>query len=165
LSTRTAIKKNTYIDSVSLMSISTKAAALDGVTNAVAAMATPMNKEILGNQGLLTPEIEAATPGDLVLIVVTTTEEQAEPAMAGLEELLVRKPATGSETEATYRTIAGAVQGRPDANVAVISVNGAFATREARQALENGLHVMLFSDNVPVEDEVSLKQRAHSWGC
>ena len=98
LSTRTAIKKNTYIDSVSLMSISTKAAALDGVTNAVAAMATPMNKEILGNQGLLTPEIEAATPGDLVLIVVTTTEEQAEPAMAGLEELLVRKPATGSET-------------------------------------------------------------------
>lgn len=164
LSTRTAIKKNTYIDSVSLMSISTKAAALDGVTNAVAAMATPMNKEILGNQGLLTPEIEAATPGDLVLIVVTTTEEQAEPAMAGLEELLVRKPATGSETEATYRTIAGAVQGRPDANVAVISVNGAFAAREARQALENGLHVMLFSDNVPVEDEVSLKQRAHELG-
>lgn len=44
------------------------------------------------------------------------------------------------------------------ANLAVISVNGAFAAREARKALENNLHVMMFSDNVSVEDEIELKK-------
>ena len=43
----------------------------------------------------------------------------------------------------------------------MISVNGLFAAREARQALQNDLNVMLFSDNVSVEDELALKQLAH----
>lgn len=46
----------------------------------------------------------------------------------------------------------------------MISVNGLFAAREARQALQNDLNVMLFSDNVSVEDELALKQLAHEKG-
>ena len=46
----------------------------------------------------------------------------------------------------------------------MISVNGLFAAREARQALQNGLNVMLFSDNVTIEDELALKQLAHEKG-
>lgn len=161
--TRTLIKPNTYIDSVSLMSISTKAGVLPEVTNAVAAMATPMNKEILTNQGLITPEIEQATPGDLVLIVETAGDDAgADAALAGLIELLDRKP--GAETEVTYRTIATAAAGRPEANIAVISVNGAFAAREAHHALDAGLNVMLFSDNVDLADEIALKTKAHEAG-
>lgn len=53
----------------------------------------------------------------------------------------------------------------PESNLAVISVNGLFAAREARQALQNDLNVMLFSDNVSVEDELALKQLAHEKGC
>ncbi|STP69782.1 protein YahF [Enterobacter hormaechei] len=53
---------------------------------------------------------------------------------------------------------------RPDSNLAVISVNGTFAAREARQALENDLNVMLFSDNVSLDDELALKQLAHEKG-
>ncbi|MBK7821008.1 MAG: acyl-CoA synthetase FdrA [Tessaracoccus sp.] len=162
--TRTLIKKNTYIDSVSLMSISTKAAALEGVVNAVAAMATAMNKEILTNQGLITPEIEEATPGDLVLIVVTDGEEDAaDAALEGLVGLLDRKP-SGEAAEVTYRTIATAAAGRADANFAVISVNGAFAAGQAHNALDAGLNVMLFSDNVALEDEIALKRKAHEAG-
>ncbi|VFS56536.1 membrane protein FdrA [Kluyvera cryocrescens] len=52
----------------------------------------------------------------------------------------------------------------PESNLAVISVNGLFAAREARQALQNGLNVMLFSDNVTIEDELALKQLAHEKG-
>ncbi len=164
MQTRTLIKKNTYIDSVSLMSISTKASALAGVTNAVAAMATPMNQEILTNQGLITPEIAGATPGDLVLIVVVDGDEAtADAAMSGLVELLDRKPAA-DDGDVTYRTVATAAEGRPDANVAVVSVNGAFAAREAHHALDAGLNVMLFSDNVPLEDEIALKRKAHGAG-
>src|SRR5439155_4545 len=44
--------------------------------------------------------------------------------------------------------------------LALISVPGAYAGAEALQALRAGLHVMLFSDNVPVETEVALKRLA-----
>ena len=66
--------------------------------------------------------------------------------------------------EARYATMASAKTHRPDANLAVISVNGTFAAREARQALENDLNVMLFSDNVSLDDELALKQLAHQKG-
>jgi succinyl-CoA synthetase alpha subunit len=54
--------------------------------------------------------------------------------------------------EALYR--------QPHSNLVVISVPGEHAAREARKALEHGLNVFLFSDNVPVEDELALKQYA-----
>ncbi|MCP5910443.1 hypothetical protein NL326_27955, partial [Klebsiella pneumoniae] len=61
-------------------------------------------------------------------------------------------------------TIGSAKKHIPESNLAVISVNGLFAAREARQALQNDLNVMLFSDNVSVEDELALKQLAHEKG-
>ncbi len=45
--TKIVIKKNTYFDSVSLMSVSTKANKLPGVEQAFVAMATEMNKGVL----------------------------------------------------------------------------------------------------------------------
>ena len=51
--TKIVIKKNTYFDSVSLMSVSTKANKLPGVEQAFVAMATEMNKGVLKNLGLL----------------------------------------------------------------------------------------------------------------
>lgn len=163
--TTTVIKKNTYIDSVSLMSISTRAQQIAGVSRAFSAMGTPMNKEVLEGQGFLGAEAAAATPGDLILIVVTDTEAEAAPAMAELEALLEREPGgSGEAAEGRYRTIGAAVEGRPDANIAVISVNGAYAAQQARSALDAGLNVMLFSDNVSVEDELALKRQAHEAG-
>ncbi len=50
----------------------------------------------------------------------------------------------------------------PDANLALISVAGRYAGREAMRALESGLNVMLFSDNVPIETELDLKTFAHA---
>ncbi|MCR2308181.1 hypothetical protein NSX65_35310, partial [Salmonella enterica] len=66
--------------------------------------------------------------------------------------------------EARYATIGSAKKHIPESSLAVISVNGLFAAREARQALQNDLNVMLFSDNVSVEDELALKQLAHEKG-
>lgn len=165
MSIRTLIKKNTYIDSVSLMSISTRANQIAGVTNAVAAMGTAMNKEVLTNQGLMSPEIEQAGPGDLILLAVTDTDEQADAAIVEIEALLNRDAADDDGTpEASYRTIAAAAAADGELNLAVISVNGAFAAREARQALDAGMQVMMFSDNVDLADEVALKQLAHERG-
>ena len=58
------------------------------------------------------------------------------------------------------KSLASAVAATPDANLAVISVAGRYAAAEARTALERGLHVLLFSDNVPLEDEIDLKRLA-----
>lgn len=164
MSIKVVIKRNTYFDSVSLMSLSTKANQIEGVEQAIIGMGTEMNKGVIRNVGLMTPEVEEATAGDLMIIVKTANADQTESAYLAVEELLTNKDKAQAKSDIKYATIDSAAQGIPDANFAVISVNGAFAVREARKALENDLHVMLFSDNVSVEDEVELKTLAHEKG-
>lgn len=164
MSIKVVIKKSTYFDSVSLMSLSTKANQLSGVEQAVIAMGTEMNKEVLRNVGLLTPEIEEAKSSDLMIVVKAETDELCDDAFTGIEELFAKKGVTKGTSEIKYATIDSAAKSIPEANLAIISVNGAFAAREARKALENDLHVMLFSDNVSIEEEISLKQYAHEKG-
>ena len=85
--------------------------------------------------------------------------EQA--ALAEARRLLDQPSALGTTAAVeSSRTIRAAVQRLPDANLALISVPGDFAVAEARKALELGLHVMIFSDNVPLEDEAALKREA-----
>ncbi len=159
--TKIVIKKNTYFDSVSLMSVSTKANKLPGVEQAFVAMATEMNKGVLKNLGLITPELAEAKNGDLMIVI--KGDAANDETLAAIEALFTRKESGGTH-EARYATIASAKTHRPESNLAVISVNGTFAAREARQALENDLNVMLFSDNVSLDDELALKQLAHKKG-
>ena len=164
MSTKVVIKKNTYFDSVSLMSISTKANQLDNVEQAFVAMATEMNKGVLRNLGLLTPELEEAKNGDLMIVIKGPSDEANEEILAGIEDLFNKKNQGGGSHEAKYATINSAKTHIQDSNLAIISVNGQFAAREARLALENDLNVMLFSDNVSIEDELALKKLASSKG-
>jgi FdrA protein len=157
------IRKNTYLDSVSLMSMSTKANGVEGVEQAFIAMATPMNKEVLANLGISDAAIDEARPSDL-MIVVDAVPESLELAVAAVEDILARKGGTQSSAVVRYRTLDGALSEVPDANLVLISVNGAFAAREARKAIDAGRHVMIFSDNVSVEDEKDLKELAHDKG-
>ena len=159
------VKANTYIDSVSLMSLSTKANQIEGVEQAIIAMGTEMNKEVIRNVGLMTPEVEEAKTSDLMIVVKAENSELCESAFESIEELFTKKnTSTKGTNEVKYSTIKSAAENIPDANLAVIAVNGAYATREARKALENNLHVMMFSDNVSIEDEIELKKLAHEKG-
>ena len=166
----TVIKENTYFDSVSLMAISSKANAIDGVRQAFVAMGTPMNKEVLRSLELLSADLEAAATGDLMIVIESEPAADADAAYAELERLLATKAPGGGAggpagaQERRYRTLASAAAETPGANLAVVAVNGAYAAHEARTALEAGLHVMLFSDNVGVEDEIALKRLAHDAG-
>ena len=96
-------------------------------------------------------------------MIVIKGDAANDETLAAIEALFTHKERAGSH-EARYATIASAKTHRPDSNLAVISVNGTFAAREARQALENDLNVMLFSDNVSLDDELALKQLAHQKG-
>ncbi|QIK84327.1 acyl-CoA synthetase FdrA [Sanguibacter sp. HDW7] len=159
-----SVRKNTYVDSVSLMSISTKANQIDGVTQAFVAMGTAMNKEVLANLELLTDELEAATGGDLMVVLEVTDGTDLDAALGALGDLLDRKNTGATAAETRYRTLDGALGAHPDANLVLISVNGAFAAREAQKALVAGKNVMMFSDNVSVADERALKELAHDKG-
>lgn len=158
---RWSLRPNAYHDSVKLMRVSEELAGLPGVERAAAIMATPLNLELLADDGLLPPGLEA-TPDDLV-VAVRGPEESADAALAEIDRLLRPKELSGERAELPPRTLEAAA-GRLDVNLAVIAVPGQFASAEAYAALRAGLHVFLFSDNVPLEDEVGLKRLAAAEG-
>jgi succinyl-CoA synthetase alpha subunit len=158
MTVRALVKPNEYHDSISLMLVARELAGLEGVNDAAVVMATEANKSILAGAGLLTVEIEAAGANDLVLAVSAVDASKAEQALGKAEELLKRKSAPEAAGEFRPRTIRSALSLHPGVNVAVISVAGRYAANEAWEALQHGLHVLLFSDNVSLEDEIALKK-------
>src|SRR5262249_2318099 len=80
------------------------------------------------------------------------------------ERLLTEPPAREREPLRRTHTLGAALTLEPQANLALISVPGDYAAAEARAALERGLHAMVFSDNVPIEEEVALKRFAAERG-
>ena len=156
----TLVRRGAYHDSVTLMRLSREMEGVPGVTRAAAMMGTPANRALLRDAGLLAAEGEAAGPTDLVITVIATSEDAARAAWQAAEAALESGPVRSGASAARPRTIAWAQRALPDANLALISVPGLYAAAEATKALYAGLHVMLFSDNVPVDDEVRLKRLA-----
>ncbi len=164
MTVRALVKPGEYHDSVSLMLVARELASLEGVTDAAVVMATEANKAILASAGLLNTEIEAASPNDLVLAVSAVDASKAESALEKAGVLLKRKAAPEAAGESRPKTIRSALSLHPGTNVAVISVAGRYAADEAWEALHHGLHVLLFSDNVSLEDEIALKKYALDHG-
>jgi len=158
---RTEILPSFYQDSVVLMRIAGQVRARPGVRQAAVFMGTPANHALLEEAGLATPESRNARPEDLILTVDADTEAGAEAALGSAHQLLVeRRQAVETSAALRPRTLDSALRILPNANLVAISVPGAYAKFEAMRALKRGLHVFLFSDNVPVQDEVALKQEA-----
>ncbi|HET6781857.1 MAG TPA: protein FdrA, partial [bacterium] len=161
---RSVIKPSAYFDSVTLMLAQKEVRQMPGVEEAGVVMGTDSNKELLSDAGLLTPEAAAARADDLVLVVRASDAQAADTALGSAQELLVRRRQTTGGDDYRPKTLTSAVRLQAGTNLALISVPGRFAAGVARDALSAGLHVMLFSDNVPVEAEVELKRFASSRG-
>lgn len=159
------VEKDTYFDSVMLMLASQEIGKREGVQESVVAMATEMNLDLMKEMGFQDLGREPLTPNDLVIAVQAADEPTAEAAVQAARELLRSRQAQAAEDE-EYRpaSLEGALQALPEANLVVISVPGRHAAREARKALRAGRHVMLFSDNVPLEEEIALKALAREKG-
>jgi FdrA protein len=164
MAVKTLIKKSEYHDSVSLMLVARELSKLEGVKDAAVVMGTEANQSILSDAGLLTEEAKAASPNDLVIAVATSSDALADMALQKAEVLLKQKASSTQTGEFKPRTIRGALSSNPAANVAVISVAGRYAAEEAWDALSHSLHVLLFSDNVSLHDEIALKKFARDRG-
>ena len=158
------VRRGFYLDSVALMRLSADLAGLPGIEGATAMVGTPSNLDIMREAGLLAPPGERAGPNDLVLAVRAADREAAETALSHAGSALERETAPDEDGEWRPRTLEGALERMPDANLVLVSTPGDYAAREARRALDRGLNVMLFSDNVPIESECGLKRHAHSLG-
>jgi succinyl-CoA synthetase alpha subunit len=161
---RTLIKPSAYHDSVSLMLVARELSKLEGVRDTAVVMATDANKSILAEAGLLADEAIFATSNDLCIVVSAESDALAEAALLKADSLLKTKVAAAGSSEFRPKTIRGALASHPDANMAVISVAGRYAADEAWDALQRGLHVLLFSDNVSLDDEITLKTYARDHG-
>jgi FdrA protein len=165
------VLRDRYVDSVVQMSASRAMTDVDGVAWAAAAMGTPANLDTLAGRGFDTGSI-GASANDCFLAVDAESDAAAEEALTVGEGALAGGSAAGgggrgaaASTTERPRSLGEAVETLGDgANLAIVSVPGDYAAIEAHKALSAGLHVLLFSDNVPIDQEVELKERAEEEG-
>jgi len=156
------VRKNEYHDSVFLMRVAKRLSEQKGVLRAAALMATEKNKILLAEMGIGGAEISAAAPSDLVVAIRADSQQTVTAVLQNIDQWFYLEVGSGATSE--VRTLEEALARQPRSNLALISVPGEYAAREARKALEHGLNVFLFSDNVPLESERSLKEFARERG-
>lgn len=155
------IKKQTYYDSVTLMLAGSEIKKLTGVTQAVVGMCTDYNIDSLKRLELFSKDLESLTPNDLIICVGAINEETADNAIEQAQKKLASKKSSGGASKGlSAMSQSSAAKLLPDANITLISIPGEYATKEAFESIKQGRHVMLFSDNVSIEDEIALKKAA-----
>lgn len=163
---RTVVKKGSYQDSVVLMLLTNEISTIEGVNKVSIMMATPANKDIFKQSGLDTEELMASTANDMVVVADVDDESLLDTIMENVEAFLKKQSTAKSASKGaeSVKSWDKALDKMPDANLAVISIPGAYAALEADRALDEGMNVFMFSDNVTIEDEKALKEKAHAKG-
>jgi succinyl-CoA synthetase alpha subunit len=161
----TVIKKNSYQDSINLMLLTNSINTLSGITKCSIMMGTDANKNILRNSGLSTEEVEGAAPSDMVIVIDASDEKIVDLVLSEtdkfLSDLAVKKKKNSVES---VNSLEAALEEMPDANLALFSIPGEYAADEIEKALDKGLNVFSFTDNISLKDEVRLKNKAHEKG-
>lgn len=157
------IVANSYFDSATLMLLTNKVKEkLELSSQEVAIMmATEMNKRIMRESNLLDATGEAANSGDMLIAVKTALS--AQEVLELVQEILAAKAKKSvASTQVEVTSVQQAVAAYPESNFAVVSLPGVYAAREVKKLLKADKHVLLFSDNVSLEDEIALKDLAIS---
>jgi FdrA protein len=156
------IRKNQYYDSVFLMSVNARMLKVKGVQQTAVLMGSQANKQLLREIGIHGNEIDAAQPNDLIVAAIADSMEIVDQVLGNLDGWLnaIQEDVPVSE----LHTLEDGLAIKKTANLAVISIPGEYAAREARKAIEAGLNVFIFSGNVSTEEELELKLLAKQKG-
>ncbi|MDX1438239.1 MAG: acyl-CoA synthetase FdrA, partial [Anaerolineales bacterium] len=149
----------TYFDSAVLMQLQKGLTELEGVEDAGAVMATRANCELLADNNLLPGGEMKAGPDDLLIVIRAVDESSAAEALDSVDDLLARRP-SAVLGEFHPRSIETALESLPQAQWVLVSVPGRYAAGVVEQALDLRRNVFLYSDNVPLEEEVRLKKQS-----
>jgi FdrA protein len=152
-----------YRDSVALMQVSSALSRLSAVSSALVAMATELNLDLLAQMGFEPPA--GAGPTDMLVAIETVDADSLPGVLERLEaELAGPAPVSSTSTVEVVPRTTGSAARFFDASVVVVSTPGRYAFVEAMDALDAGISVMIFSDNVPLAQEIRLKQVATERG-
>lgn len=160
--TKYEVRRGAYYDSVVLMQLQRGLIGLPGVIDAGVVMATPANCDLLAANNLL-PDSINASPDDLLVAIKAESDSSASEAIEQVDSLLSQKRSSVSQ-DFRPRSLSSAIKHLPESNWVLISVPGRYAAAVAREALDFGRHVFLYSDNVSLEDEIALKKTAREKG-
>ena len=162
----TIVKKGAYQDSVVLMLLTNKISALEGVKKVSIMMATPANKDMYKAGGMDTEELLNASANDMVIVADVADAAMMDEILQETEEFLRNQSTvtSGADEDEAVRSWDKAVDKNFGANLALISIPGIYAAAEADRALDEGMNVFIFSDNMTIEDEKRLKDKAHKKG-
>ena len=150
------VRENQYYDSVFLMGVNKRLSQTPGVRQSAALMGSERNKQLLAQIGVSGSAIDAAQPNDLIVAVIAETPQTVDAVLAGLDQAL--QALEKSAPPSSLHTLEDGLRIKPHANLALISIPGEYAAREAMKALESGLNVFLFSSNVSLAEELELKR-------
>lgn len=156
------IQKDRYIDSLETLSETALLNEQSGVETGYVGMATDVFKDVIKEIGLTTPEIEACTDADFVIVASCESQEAFDEAVKKV--FASSTPVDETEKQEVYTSSASAKEAQPRANLCQISVPGEYALEEVKKALNAGMHCCVFSNNVPLEDEREMKELAREKG-
>ncbi len=160
---RWKIIKNTYRDSITLMRVARDLNNIDGVEKSEVLVGSPANIEALKHSGMFHAEINDATINDIIVVFLAESDEIAELGFLSVDDQLLRgKQNTKEDEREDFNNLSSALRFQPNANLVLMSIPGPFVKSEALRAIKKGLNLMIFSDNVPISDEVEIKQLAES---
>ncbi|MGR7024757.1 FdrA family protein [Geodermatophilus sp. URMC 62] len=158
-----SLRSGVYADSVRLMQVSRDVGTRDGVTAVLVAMATPLNVELAAGMGLAPGD--DASPEQLLVGIAAVDDDALAAAVAAVDTALAARERSRAPADAQpARTVGAALGDQDGAALAVVSVPGPYAALEAADAVAAGRSVLVFSDGVPVEQEVALKRAARRAG-
>ena len=158
---RTEVVASFYQDSVILMRVAAQTRSQFEVREVAMFMGTPANHALLEQVGLATEEGRKAGANDLIVTVSADGDDAAVRAIAAAKaSLLENRKTREASSEFHPRSLDSALRVMPEANLVSLSIPGPYVKAEALAALRRNLHLFIFSDNVPIGDEIEIKREA-----
>jgi FdrA protein len=159
------VLRNLFRDSIQLMRLTEDVKKLEGVDDAVVAMGTGTNRRLLRDLGLLGKESRGAADGDLIIAIRMVEGADGSGVMDRVQRLVMSPPSTaGGRRTTVFHSVRTAAEHLGGGNLAIVSVPGPLAFEPSMELLRNGVNVHLFSDHVPLDQEIELKSYASSHG-
>ena len=161
------IKPNFYRDSLQLMKISEKLRQSSGVSEASIVMATETNKGVLIRLGFSPSLIEQANESDMIIAVRAKDQLSIDLVSEQIGKLF-ESPEVEDRLESRDHEkttdLDLALRKMPGTNLVLLSIPGEYVKDISYKLIEQGIHQQIFSDHVPVEDELKIKKQAVTKG-
>lgn len=161
------VKSNYYRDSLNLLKISDiMKRSSSGIVEAVVIMGTKTNKAVLVKLGFPSTKINQATESDLIIAIEAVDKGSVDSALRKVEELLHSDGSsdTSNLVSENPTDLDSALVSMSKANLALISIPGEYVKDLSIKLSNEGIHQQIFSDHVPLDDELTIKEYAAKKG-